>query len=81
MPELDGYQAVQMIRQYEREHKRTRTPVIAMTAQAMQGDRERCIQAGMDDYISKPAKPERIELVLERWCSHTTSQPLPCGRG
>jgi CheY-like chemotaxis protein len=67
MPELDGYRAVQMIREYESEHKRERTPVIAMTAQAMPGDRERCFQAGMDDYVSKPAKPETIDLMLERW--------------
>lgn len=67
MPELDGYRAVQMIREYESAHKRERTPVIAMTSQAMPGDRERCFQAGMDDYVSKPAKPETIELMLERW--------------
>jgi CheY-like chemotaxis protein len=44
-----------------------------MTAQAMPGDRERCFQAGMDDYVSKPAKPETIELMLERWASPAKS--------
>ncbi len=67
MPELDGYRAAQMIREYESKHNWERTPVIAMTAQAMPGDRERCFQAGMDDYVSKPAKLETVELMLERW--------------
>ncbi|HZQ55860.1 MAG TPA: ATP-binding protein [Bryobacteraceae bacterium] len=76
MPELDGYRAAQMIRDYESKHKRERTPVIAMTAQAMPGDRERCFQAGMDDYVSKPAKQETIELMLERWCRSSAKQPV-----
>jgi CheY-like chemotaxis protein len=68
MPELDGYQAVRLIREYESEGHLRRTPIVAMTAQAMQGDRERCLAAGMDDYISKPVKLENIEQTLERWC-------------
>ncbi len=49
---------------------RFHTPIIAMTANAMQGDRERCLEVGMDDYISKPIKPDLLKLALERWVSH-----------
>jgi two-component system sensor histidine kinase/response regulator len=45
-------------------------PIIAMTASAMEGDRERCLEAGMDDYISKPLRPEQLDAVLERWLGH-----------
>jgi signal transduction histidine kinase/CheY-like chemotaxis protein len=63
MPEMDGYEATRQIRRQERRH----TPIIAMTASAMAGDRERCIAAGMDDYISKPIKLHVVAAVLERW--------------
>ncbi|HYN99397.1 MAG TPA: ATP-binding protein [Actinomycetota bacterium] len=67
MPEMDGYTATRRIR--EKEGLMHRTPVIAMTAAAMQGDRERCIEAGMDDYICKPITPEEVEDALLRWTS------------
>ncbi len=53
MPEMDGFTATEMIRQME-VHRRTRTPILAVTAHAMQGDRERCLEAGMDGYVTKP---------------------------
>ena len=65
MPEMDGYTATRRIRL--REGSAGHTPVIAMTAAAMEGDRERCLEAGMDDYISKPIRPEEVEAALAQW--------------
>jgi CheY-like chemotaxis protein len=64
MPELDGYEATAAIR--DREFDGRRTPIIAMTANTMAGDRERCIAAGMDDYLAKPLSMERLGEVCER---------------
>ena len=66
MPEMDGYEATQGIRVWERE-RGSHIPIIAMTANAMQGDRERCLEAGMDDYVSKPLEPKVLFNVLDRW--------------
>ncbi len=63
MPEMDGISATHHIRQWEVEHG-GHVPIVAMTARAMQGDRERCIEAGMDDYISKPIHTARLRQVL-----------------
>jgi signal transduction histidine kinase/DNA-binding response OmpR family regulator len=66
MPEMDGFQATIAIRKAELLTGR-RVPIIAMTANAMEGDRDRCIAAGMDDYISKPVDPKKLQDVLSRW--------------
>ncbi|MBL8250665.1 MAG: response regulator [Candidatus Competibacter sp.] len=67
MPEMDGYEATRLIRQREQAERRTRLPIIALTAHAMPGDREKCLEAGMDDYLIKPFQFAEIESVLERW--------------
>ena len=67
MPEMDGYEATHEIRVRESVMRRPRLPIIAMTANAMAGDRERCIEAGMDDYIAKPLHLGQLTETLARW--------------
>ncbi len=66
MPELDGLTATRRIRHWEAAHG-GHLPIIAMTARAMQGDRERCLEAGMDDYMSKPVDSERLRQLVSRF--------------
>jgi two-component system sensor histidine kinase/response regulator len=70
MPEMDGFQATAALRARERETKR-HLPVVAMTAHAMAGDREKCLMAGMDDYVAKPLKPVDLFQTLERAVERT----------
>jgi PAS domain S-box-containing protein len=69
MPVMNGLQAAQAIRDAEAAEtdKTVRVPVIAVTAHAMTGDRERCLAAGMDDYLSKPVSPEKLEAIIKKW--------------
>jgi len=64
MPEMDGYETTQKIR---REHKNTNLPIIAVTAKAMKGDREKCIEAGASDYITKPVKMDQLLSLMRVW--------------
>ncbi|MBL4767479.1 MAG: response regulator [Rhodobacteraceae bacterium] len=67
MPEMDGYTATGLIIEYQRDKGLTPSPVIAFTANAMTGDEEKCLAAGMDDYISKPVQPDMLIDVMSRW--------------
>jgi CheY-like chemotaxis protein len=72
MPEMDGLEATRQIRtrqQNRAEHPNYKSPliIVAMTASAMPGDREKCLEAGMDDYLSKPVRPEDVRALVERW--------------
>jgi CheY-like chemotaxis protein len=74
MPELDGFEATARIRASEGPDRHT--PIIAMTASAMRGDRERCLAAGMDDYISKPVRIDDLRVAVERWLPATSERVL-----
>jgi CheY-like chemotaxis protein len=86
MPELDGYAATRIFRERETQKAKNqsgqaqairRTPIIAMTAHAMQGDREQCLAAGMDDYLSKPFNRDRLFAVLKGWLSSKSTADIP----
>lgn len=93
MPEMDGYEATRQIREAEAvrsdvqgtnafddlSRRPVHVPIIAVTANAMQGDREKCLQSGMDDYLSKPIRPEELSNVLAKWLpkAGALSPPVP----
>ena len=67
MPVMDGYEATARIRDPQSSVRAHDIPIIAMTANAMKGDREKCLRAGMEDYISKPINPEELQSLLDKW--------------
>jgi CheY-like chemotaxis protein/HPt (histidine-containing phosphotransfer) domain-containing protein len=78
MPEMDGFEATKRIRANAQWR---RLPVIAMTAHAMKGDRERCFEAGMDDYLTKPVKAEELQQMADKWLpAATASAPVKAAR-
>lgn len=74
MPEMDGIETTVTIRAQEEEGGDGRIPIVAMTAHAMKDDRERCLAAGMDDYLSKPIIPENLFAVLDRILLHESGE-------
>ena len=67
MPDWNGYEATKAIRDLEAKLNRPRTPIIAVTAHALKGDREDCLKNDMDDYISKPIAIEQVSEMLKKW--------------
>jgi two-component system sensor histidine kinase/response regulator len=74
MPEMDGYEATAAIREAEKNSERHQQ-VIALTAHAMKGDRERCLAAGMDGYLSKPIRPQELDEILEEQIARRQETP------
>lgn len=72
MPEMDGYEASQAIRKLDAGSRYAVMPIIAMTANAMKGDREKCLDAGMSDYLAKPIDPDELSAVLIKWIKPKT---------
>lgn len=66
MPEMDGFEATRLIREREARLGLAAVTIIALTANAFKGDRERCLQAGMNDFLSKPVRPDDVVSVLHR---------------
>ena len=84
MPEMDGYEATRAIRKKEDlknseittlNSQQSHTPIIAMTASALRGDRQTCLDAGMDDYLSKPVKSEALIAMLQKWMRSSPEEP------
>jgi len=74
MPDMDGFEATQQIRLWEQGNGQ-HIPIIAMTAHAMAGDRDRCIDAGMDDYVTKPLEPRVLFNAIDRWTQNASTEP------
>jgi PAS domain S-box-containing protein len=81
MPDMDGYTAAEHIREGERQEQRPRVPIVAMTANALKGERERCLSAGMDDYLAKPVRLAQLAAALERWVPGLPAAAPVVGKG
>jgi PAS domain S-box-containing protein len=82
MPHMDGYQLARAIRDEEARRGLARTPVVALTASALKGEAERCLAAGMDDYMAKPVGVQTLGACLQRWLPHTAAaEPVAAGEG
>jgi signal transduction histidine kinase/DNA-binding response OmpR family regulator len=75
MPDMDGLELTRQMRVEESALGRPRTPIVALTANALKGENERCLEAGMDDYLTKPLTLDRLREALERWMTGRTGQP------
>ena len=74
MPVMDGFEATRCIRDPARGDD-TRTPIVALTADALAGDRELCLAAGMDDYMTKPVSMAQLSAAVQRWAGSATALP------
>lgn len=72
MPDWNGYEATKAIREWEVKINRSRTPIVAVTAHALKGDRQACLDSGMDDYLSKPIIISKVRDVIEKWTNITS---------
>jgi CheY-like chemotaxis protein len=77
MPVMDGYAATAELRLWERQQGNTRMPIVALTANALEGDRERCLAQGMDDYLAKPFSRDDLMRVLVRWLPQASADAPP----
>ena len=77
MPGLDGMETTKRIRKSEFRHGHARTPIVALTANALNGDRKQCINADMDDYLSKPYSPDELLSIVDRWVAPRDQIDLP----
>lgn len=71
MPEMDGLEASRLIREREQVGNKKRCPILAMTANAMKGDKDRCLEAGMDDFLAKPFKSKDLLGLIQNWVAKT----------
>lgn len=76
MPEMDGYTATEKLRARQAAGELAYMPIIALTANAMKGDREKCLAAGMDDYLSKPVNKQQLLATIARWRNHNPAKPF-----
>jgi PAS domain S-box-containing protein len=79
MPEMDGYEATRRIREGKSGQKNLDVPIVAMTANALKGDREKCLAAGMNGYVTKPVSPPAVSEALEEWLPATPEMVEACG--
>jgi len=75
MPVLDGYAATKRIRQWEAANGKPRLPIVALTADAFEEDHQHCLEAGMDDYLTKPIAMKALKTVLEKWLNNAAGLP------
>lgn len=81
MPLMDGFEATRLIRRWQEHHQADPVPIVALTANALEGDRERCLAAGMDDYLSKPFKRDELGAVLSSWVTPRSANTTRAAAG